>query len=137
MVVAASWTCLQGAAAGAVPFWRRQPPSPRVDRSIDSNEPHDAASPSQLTYDAPQPRPADLKKNVALLERAVQTTQQRLIGRVLRNNTAFRRALAPAALAEALKHFLPADEPLREHGLRVLAEVRNALLGIGVVVGSV
>lgn len=74
---------------------------------------------------------------MALLERAVQTTQQRLIGRVLRNNTAFRRALAPAALAEALKHFLPADEPLREHGLRVLAEVRNALLGIGVVVGSV
>ena len=65
----------------------------------------------------------DLKKNVALLERAVQMTQLRLIGRVLRNNTAFRRALAPAALAEGLKHFLPADEPLREQGLHVLAEV--------------
>lgn len=70
--------------------------------------------------------PADLKKNVALLERAVQTTQLRLIGRVLRNNTAFRRALAPAALAEGLKHFLPADEPLRDHGLRVLAEASEA-----------
>jgi 26S proteasome regulatory subunit N3 len=66
----------------------------------------------------------DLKKNVALLERAVQTTQQRLVGRVLRNNTAFRRSLAPAALADALMQCLPADEPLRDQGLRVLAEVR-------------
>lgn len=63
---------------------------------------------------------------MALLERAVQTTQLRLIGRVLRNNTAFRRSLAPAALAEGLKHFLPAEEPLRDHGLRVLAEVSGA-----------
>jgi hypothetical protein len=71
----------------------------------------------------------DLKKNVALLERAVQTTQQRLVGRVLRNNTAFRRSLAPAALAEGLTHFLPADEPLRDHGVRVLSEVREEVVG--------
>ncbi len=75
--------------------------------------------------------PTDLKKNVALLERAVQTTQQRLVGRVLRNNTAFRRALVPNALADALGQCLPADEPLREHGLRVLAEVIKKSQGKG------
>ena len=74
----------------------------------------------------PTPNPTttqqtDLKKNVALLERAVQTTQLRLIGRVQRNNTAFRRALPPHVLAEALRHYLPTEDPLRAQGLEVLA----------------
>lgn len=65
----------------------------------------------------------DLKKNVGLLERAVQTTQARLVGRVLRNNLAFRRGLPPAILSEALRFYLPAEDPLKEHALRVLAQV--------------
>ena len=65
----------------------------------------------------------DLKKNISLLERAVQTTQLRLINRVLRHNAAFRRSLPPTVLAEALRHYLPTDDPLREQGLQVLAEL--------------
>ena len=65
----------------------------------------------------------DVKKNVSLLERAVQTTQSRLVGRVLRNNLAFRRGLPPAVLAEALRFYLPTEDPLKDHALRVLAQV--------------
>ena len=65
----------------------------------------------------------DLKKNITLLEKAVQSTQLRLINRVLRNNTPFRRALPPPTLAEALKLYLSPDLTLRALGLEILAQL--------------
>lgn len=64
-----------------------------------------------------------LKKNVTLLQTAVQTSQLRLINRVLRNNTPFRRNLRPSILSEAISYYLPQDEPLKALGLAILADL--------------
>ena len=59
---------------------------------------------------------------MSLLERAVQTNQLRLIGRVLRNNLPFRTSISPATLTEAIQQFV-AENPLRESAIQSLAEV--------------
>ncbi|TFJ80976.1 hypothetical protein NSK_007619 [Nannochloropsis salina CCMP1776] len=64
-----------------------------------------------------------LKKNVTLLQTAVQTSQLRLINRILRNNTPFRRNLRPSILSEAISYYLPQDEPLKALGLAILADL--------------
>jgi hypothetical protein len=70
---------------------------------------------------------SELKKNIALLERAVQTTQLRLIGRVLRGNLPFRTSLPPAQLAEAIKQSLHPQNGLRDKALEILAQVRRLM----------
>lgn len=64
-----------------------------------------------------------LQKNVALLEKGVQSNQQRLIGRVLRNNLPLRMGVAPKTLSEGIKQFTAADSPIRQQALKALAEV--------------
>lgn len=64
-----------------------------------------------------------LQKNIALLEKGVQTNQLRLIGRVLRNNFPLRHGIAPKLLAEGIKLHTQADSGIRQQALEALAQV--------------
>jgi hypothetical protein len=69
--------------------------------------------------------PSDLKKNVGLLERAVQTNQLRLIGRVLRNNTHIRKSIKPSQVADVVQLYTSPDSSSRGRLVKILGEVES------------
>ncbi len=88
------------------------------DKTADANGTEEKEQPPKLTL------AAQLRANVALLERAVQAKDTRLIvGRLLRQTAAIRQQVRPQMLKSLIEGFLPTSCPTRSLMLEHLAQV--------------
>lgn len=88
------------------------------DSTANGTSDKEAAQPAKLTV------AAQLRANVALLERAVQAKDTRLIvGRLLRQTAAIRQQLQPSTLKGLVEGLLPTSCPTRSLLLEQLGQV--------------
>lgn len=68
-----------------------------------------------------------LERNIAFIERAVESGQVRLMMRALRQNTQIRKSISAAALLACISATLPASSTLRQSAIKQLEEVPNSV----------
>ncbi|TFK49090.1 diphenol oxidase-A2 [Heliocybe sulcata] len=90
------------------------------------DKPQDAEKPKQEPKPVPPSPTAEIKSNVALIERAVATLEPRFTMRVLRTLTALRKRLDDAVLRDAVEEIYPRDSSTKKSLLSWLPAASTA-----------